>query len=66
MFIPYLSHINLYNLNRKTSTIENDWSDFITHDLILIGIVGIEDPVRPQAPPAVKECQAVRYIINMG
>jgi Ca2+ transporting ATPase len=39
--------------------------DEIVKDLICICIVGIEDPVRPEVPEAIKTCQRAGIIVRM-
>ncbi|KAJ3124464.1 hypothetical protein HK098_001138 [Nowakowskiella sp. JEL0407] len=34
-------------------------------DLILFGIVGIQDPLRPEVPDAVKDCQSAGVVVRM-
>eukprot|EP00743_Colponemidia_sp_Colp-15_P000130 GILK01000149.1.p1 GENE.GILK01000149.1~~GILK01000149.1.p1 ORF type:complete len:1077 (+),score=234.49 GILK01000149.1:103-3333(+) len=48
---------------------EHDWADQDTpnaeKDMICIGIVGIEDPVRDEVPPAVKKCHQAGITVRM-
>jgi len=37
----------------------------LIQDLTLIGIVGIEDPVRPEVPAAIKQCQRAGITVRM-
>lgn len=44
-----------------------DWSDenFIIGNLIAVGIVGIQDPVRSEVPDAIKKCQRAGITVRM-
>lgn len=44
-----------------------DWEDedAIIGDLTLVGIVGIEDPVRPEVPDAIKQCKKAGIVVRM-
>jgi len=46
---------------------EPNWEaeDTIFHDLICLGVVGIEDPVRPEVPNAIKQCQSAGITVRM-
>nr|XP_029520470.1 plasma membrane calcium-transporting ATPase 3-like isoform X3 [Oncorhynchus nerka] len=46
---------------------EPDWEDEagIVSDLICITVVGIEDPVRPEVPDAIKQCQRAGITVRM-
>ncbi|KAM3183338.1 hypothetical protein ACTXT7_010541 [Hymenolepis weldensis] len=46
---------------------EPNWDDedSILNDLTCIGIVGIEDPVRPEVPPAIRQCQNAGITVRM-
>ncbi|XP_055748398.1 plasma membrane calcium-transporting ATPase 3-like isoform X7 [Salvelinus fontinalis] len=46
---------------------EPDWEDEagIVSDLICITVVGIEDPVRPEVPDAIKKCQRAGITVRM-
>ncbi|CAB1336353.1 unnamed protein product [Coregonus sp. 'balchen'] len=46
---------------------EPDWEDEagIVNDLICITVVGIEDPVRPEVPDAIKKCQRAGITVRM-
>ncbi|KAJ3368427.1 hypothetical protein GGF31_006388 [Allomyces arbusculus] len=35
------------------------------HNLVWLGVVGIEDPLRPEVPPAVAKCQTAGIIVRM-
>ena len=39
--------------------------DFLEHDLILAGLLGIEDPVRPEVAPAVAKCHTAGIEVLM-
>jgi len=41
------------------------WDEQIETDLILIGIAGIKDPVRPEVPRAVRKCQDAGIVVRM-
>jgi magnesium-transporting ATPase (P-type) len=43
--------------------LENE--DAIVSNLTVIGIVGIEDPVRPEVPPAIRQCQRAGITVRM-
>ncbi len=46
---------------------EPNWDDeerIISH-LTCLGIVGIEDPVRPEVPPAIRQCQNAGITVRM-
>ncbi|KAJ3365368.1 plasma membrane calcium [Allomyces arbusculus] len=40
-------------------------TDLDMHNLVWLGVVGIEDPLRPEVPPAVKKCQKAGIIVRM-
>lgn len=46
---------------------EPDWEDedFIFKDMTLIGVTGIEDPVRPEVPQAIELCQHAGIVVRM-
>ncbi|KAF8570513.1 hypothetical protein P879_00214 [Paragonimus westermani] len=44
---------------------ELDDEDQIVSDLTCIGIVGIEDPVRPEVPAAIRKCQRAGITVRM-
>ncbi|KNE64185.1 calcium-translocating P-type ATPase, PMCA-type [Allomyces macrogynus ATCC 38327] len=35
------------------------------HNLVWLGVVGIEDPLRPEVPPAVAKCQTAGIVVRM-
>ncbi|XP_018651795.1 putative plasma membrane calcium-transporting atpase [Schistosoma mansoni] len=51
-------------LNRG-QTPDFDDEDIIVSDLTCIGIVGIEDPVRPEVPAAIRKCQRAGITVRM-
>ncbi|EDV24949.1 uncharacterized protein TRIADDRAFT_25320 [Trichoplax adhaerens] len=44
-----------------------NWEDeeSVIDDLTCIGVVGIEDPVRPEVPGAIKQCQSAGIVVRM-
>ncbi|XP_060097105.1 plasma membrane calcium-transporting ATPase 1-like [Heteronotia binoei] len=52
---------------RDFSSSEPDWDDEddIIKDLTCITIVGIEDPVRPEVPAAIRKCQHAGIVVRM-
>ncbi|KAJ1548215.1 Calcium-transporting ATPase 10, plasma membrane-type [Nowakowskiella sp. JEL0078] len=52
-------------VSKKPVDQEKDDSSLLEKDLILIGIVGIKDPVRKEVPGAVAECQKAGLTIKM-
>eukprot|EP01113_Clastostelium_recurvatum_P039548 TRINITY_DN604_c0_g1_i1.p1 TRINITY_DN604_c0_g1~~TRINITY_DN604_c0_g1_i1.p1 ORF type:complete len:1064 (-),score=338.27 TRINITY_DN604_c0_g1_i1:106-3297(-) len=44
---------------------ERDWEIPPENNLVLIGIVGIRDPIRPEVPPAVATCQRAGITVRM-
>ncbi|KAM7539761.1 hypothetical protein Aperf_G00000043825 [Anoplocephala perfoliata] len=46
---------------------EPNWDDedSILNNLTCIGVVGIEDPVRPEVPPAIRQCQNAGITVRM-
>nr|CDS22742.1 plasma membrane calcium transporting ATPase 2 [Echinococcus granulosus] len=46
---------------------EPNWDDedTVINNLTCIGIVGIEDPVRPEVPPAIRQCQNAGITVRM-
>ena len=50
---------------RFSDAAETDWSDTHSPQMIVIGIVGIRDPVRPEVPEAVRRCQDAGVIVRM-
>ncbi|CAH8585705.1 unnamed protein product [Schistosoma rodhaini] len=55
---------NEVRLNRG-HTPDFDDEDTIVSDLTCIGIVGIEDPVRPEVPAAIRKCQRAGITVRM-
>ena len=56
------------DINEKTyeKQIENNSeSPQLETDLILIGIVGIKDPVRPEVPKAIQKCKESGIVVRM-
>lgn len=53
--------------NEVTSPQEPNWDDedAIISDLTCLAIVGIEDPVRPEVPPAIRQCQEAGITVRM-
>ncbi|TNN06898.1 Plasma membrane calcium-transporting ATPase 2, partial [Schistosoma japonicum] len=51
-------------LNRG-QTPDFDDEDTVVSDLTCIGIVGIEDPVRPEVPAAIRKCQRAGITVRM-
>lgn len=51
----------------NTNHDEPDWEDEanIVNNLTLICLVGIEDPVRPEVPDAIKQCQKAGITVRM-
>ena len=43
----------------------SDNIDTVEKDLTMIGIVGIEDPVRPEVPPAIADCKKAGITVRM-
>jgi Ca2+-transporting ATPase len=41
------------------------WDTFSSEKLTMIGIVGIQDPLRPEVPSAVKACQRAGVVVRM-
>ncbi|XP_067322425.1 plasma membrane calcium-transporting ATPase 1-like [Anolis sagrei] len=48
----------------QTDSVWDD-EDVIINDLTCIAIVGIEDPVRPEVPEAIKKCQNAGIVVRM-
>ncbi len=46
---------------------EPDWEneDLVINNLTCLGIIGIEDPVRPEVPDAIKKCQKSGIVVRM-
>ena len=44
-----------------------DWNDEeeVLKEFTCLGLVGIEDPVRPEVPKAIKDCQASGVVVRM-
>jgi Ca2+ transporting ATPase len=55
------------NVNDTEMSSEPNWDDEenIVRDLTCICIVGIEDPVRPEVPDAIKKCQGAGITVRM-
>jgi len=53
--------------NQESISSEPDWEDEarIVSNLTCIGIVGIEDPVRPEVPDAIRKCQTAGITVRM-
>ncbi|KAJ3089613.1 Calcium-transporting ATPase 10, plasma membrane-type [Quaeritorhiza haematococci] len=51
--------------NKESSSQQSDGKINPEHDLILIGIFGIKDPVRKEVPAAVVECQKAGLVVRM-
>ncbi|KAG8183112.1 hypothetical protein JTE90_024422 [Oedothorax gibbosus] len=63
-FVPGDSNINP---NQERCDGEPDWEDetAIVQNLTCICIVGIEDPVRPEVPEAIRQCQKAGITVRM-
>ncbi|XP_065058957.1 plasma membrane calcium-transporting ATPase 1-like [Rhopilema esculentum] len=50
-----------------TSEAEPDWDDeaIVVSNLTCVAIFGIEDPVRPEVPPAIRKCQSAGVTVRM-
>ena len=57
--------INLFHQVRYDSEPNWDDEDKIISNLTSICIVGIEDPVRPEVPDAIKQCQRAGITVRM-
>ncbi|RZF35558.1 hypothetical protein LSTR_LSTR014550 [Laodelphax striatellus] len=55
------------DINQEHAEHEPDWDDedYIVNNLTAIGVVGIEDPVRPEVPDAIKKCQRAGITVRM-
>ncbi|XP_054717080.1 LOW QUALITY PROTEIN: plasma membrane calcium-transporting ATPase 2-like [Uloborus diversus] len=55
------------HINQERCDAEPNWDDeqFIVQNLTAICIVGIEDPVRPEVPEAIKQCQKAGITVRM-
>lgn len=44
-----------------------DWNDeaMLINELTCLALVGIEDPVRPEVPPAIRQCQEAGVVVRM-
>lgn len=53
--------------NEVAITSEPDWDDedSIVSELTCLGIIGIEDPVRPEVPAAIRQCQRAGITVRM-
>lgn len=53
--------------NQVLAAKEPNWDDeeSITRDLTAVAIVGIEDPVRPEVPEAIRKCQRAGITVRM-
>ncbi|KAL3852970.1 hypothetical protein ACJMK2_016573 [Sinanodonta woodiana] len=56
-----------HEINQVHFDVEPDWDneDLIVRELTCICIVGIEDPVRPEVPDAIKKCQHAGITVRM-
>lgn len=65
MFI--VSKASTKTANEMAMTVEPNWDDeeSIIGNLTFLGIVGIEDPVRPEVPPAIRQCQSAGITVRM-
>jgi len=53
-------------LKKKTSIVPSEgWDQFSSEKLTVVGIVGIQDPLRPEVPDAVKACQRAGVVVRM-
>lgn len=61
-FVPGKADVNQVHYDT-----EPDWDDedFIISHLTTICVVGIEDPVRPEVPDAIKQCQRAGITVRM-
>ncbi|XP_031778694.1 plasma membrane calcium-transporting ATPase 2 isoform X2 [Nasonia vitripennis] len=61
-FVPGKADINQVHIDN-----EPNWEDEenIVANLTCLGIVGIEDPVRPEVPDAIKKCQKAGITVRM-
>ncbi|XP_066997289.2 plasma membrane calcium-transporting ATPase 2 isoform X5 [Anabrus simplex] len=61
-FVPGKAEINQVHIDN-----EPNWDDEenIVNNLTCLGVVGIEDPVRPEVPEAIKKCQRAGITVRM-
>ncbi|VDK32176.1 unnamed protein product [Taenia asiatica] len=66
MFVPSPIAVSSYFVYSGAEGEPNwDDEDTIINNLTCIGIVGIEDPVRPEVPPAIRQCQNAGITVRM-
>lgn len=61
-FVPGPAEINQVHIDK-----EPNWEDegYIVSNLTCLGVVGIEDPVRPEVPDAIRKCQKAGITVRM-
>ncbi len=57
--------LNFSNILAPGRTLNFDNEDLWLKDLVLICVVGIEDPVRPEVPLAIAKCQHAGITVRM-
>ena len=63
-FVPNDARINQTEYSEESGI---NWEDeeSITVNMTMIGIIGIQDPVRPEVPDAIKKCQHAGIMVCM-
>lgn len=61
-FVPGKAEINQVHIENEPNW---DDEDFINSNLTCLCVVGIEDPVRPEVPDAIRKCQKAGITVRM-
>jgi len=52
-------------MTNKYTEEPDSWEDFSQKELVMIGVVGIQDPLRNEVPDAVRACQKAGVVVRM-
>uniref|UniRef100_A0AC34FP68 Calcium-transporting ATPase n=1 Tax=Panagrolaimus sp. ES5 TaxID=591445 RepID=A0AC34FP68_9BILA len=65
-YVPHLNYKDINHLNDVPYSGDIDWEDekAVLNDLTCLLVVGIQDPVRPEVPDAIRKCQEAGITIN--
>uniref|UniRef100_A0AC34FQ18 Cation-transporting P-type ATPase N-terminal domain-containing protein n=1 Tax=Panagrolaimus sp. ES5 TaxID=591445 RepID=A0AC34FQ18_9BILA len=66
-YVPHLNYKDINHLNDVPFSGSVDWEDekAVLNDLTCLLVVGIQDPVRPEVPDAIRKCQEAGITVRM-
>ena len=60
-----LAYRDVQVLEKESARSEKLEADDIERDMTFVALVGIEDPIRPQVPEAIRQCQRAGITVRM-